>query len=510
MGTHLILVVVGLRQIVRATTNAMVQRLDARWETLDRGAKVGLLGLVALVAGAVGVRVWFMVAYPTAFTGFPDSSQYALAAGLNIFRDAQRPAGYPFFLRLVHHLSDTLSFTILVQHIGGVVTGVLLYKAVRRVGAPPWLGLLPAAVVFFGGTGLFLEHSLLADSLFTFLQTVGVYAAIRALYDSRLRWALLAGIAIGVAFWVKTAALSSAVLVSFVLLCAGAGSVRRRLLSAFTVAIVVVGLVATYVGSQYYFTGYLGYERQSAWDLYSRVATFVDCSTFTPPKGTAFLCPTEPVGHRQSEAYYQDAETAPAAKLLGNPRSAPLSANALLQTFSVAAIEHEPVAYAEAIARGLGRYVFPRGGEGYTPQTMREAVTDPAVAQALQTDFTPMYPHSAVYLPSGGVRDLAVYESHTRIQGPLLVVLLIAAIFGPVFLPPRIRWAAAIFTLTALFSITFAVAGNGYDARYAYPTFGPLAAGAAIGAWGLGTALTRRVGRRRRRGELLPVPPVRS
>jgi hypothetical protein len=61
---------------------------------------------------------------------------------------------------------------------------------------------------------------------------------------------------------------------------------------------------------------------------------------------------------------------------------------------------------------------------------------------------------------------------------------------------PVARAAAIQFTLTAIFSVTFAVAGDSYDARYAYPAFGPLAAGAALGAWGIVTSLLRiRLGR---------------
>jgi hypothetical protein len=61
------------------------------------------------------------------------------------------------------------------------------------------------------------------------------------------------------------------------------------------------------------------------------------------------------------------------------------------------------------------------------------------------------------------------------------------------------RWAAISFTLTAILSIIFAIAGDSYDARFAYATFGPLAAGAAIGAWGIGTVLARVM--RQRRGK---------
>jgi hypothetical protein len=451
------------------------------------------VGILALLAGAVAVRAWFMVSYRPAFLGFADSHEYALAAALGVFRDAQHPAGYPLFLSLVHYLSHSLSFTIVVQHALGVATGLLLYNAVARTRAPPWLGLLPAAIAFFGGTGLFLEHSLLADPLFAFLQAVGVYAAIRALVEPSLRWPLLAGIAIGLAFWVKTVALSSAILVPLVLLCAAPGAIRRRLRSALVATIMVIALILAYVGAQYAATGYLGYERQGAWNLYGRVATFVNCAKFTPPRGTRFLCPSEPPGHRQSQSYYQYARTAPAVKRFGGPSVAPPDANALIERFSVAAIEHEPFAYARAIVRGLGFYVFPRSGEGYPPQQLRETLIEAAGERAIQPAIALLYPHSLGFSgPTSDVHPLSVYESHTRVQGPFLILLLLAAIVGPLFLPARMRWPAVLFTLTALLSIAFAIAGNSYDARYAYPTFAPLAAGAALGAWGIAVFVVRR------------------
>jgi Dolichyl-phosphate-mannose-protein mannosyltransferase len=463
------------------------------------------VGIVALVGGAVCVRVWLMVDYPPAFLGFGDSWQYAFAAARDIFNSTQHPAGYPLFLNLIHRVSSSLSFVIAVQHATGVATGLLLYQAVRRTGVPPWLGLLPAAIVFFGATGLILEHSLLADPLLTFLQAIDVYFAVRALYDPSLRWPLLAGIAIGLSFWVKTVALSSAVLIPLVLLCAAPGGIRRRLLSALTASFAVMVFIVAYVGIQYYSTGYLGYERESAWNLYGRVATFVDCSDFTPPNGTRFLCPSQPLRQRESSLYYQNATTSPAVERFGNPVGDPPYANALLQEFSVAAIEHEPVAYAEAIVRGLGFYVSPHNGEGYTPQYMRAEVMNAINERANQPAFALLYSDSLGYSgTTAAARPIATYESYTLVQGPFLIILLVVAIGGLFFLPRAMRWAATIFTFTALFSITFAVAGNSYDARYAYPTFGPLAAGAALGAWGMGLFLTRTIRQLRRRQRLVP------
>jgi hypothetical protein len=468
------------------------------------------VALAVLLAGALAVRLWLMVDYGPAFLGFGDSHEYVVSAAVGVFHDVQKPAGYPIFLSVLHAFSDTLSFTVLVQHALGVASGLLLYAAVRRTGAPAWLGLIPAATVFFGGTGLLLEHSLLADPLFCFLLAASVYAAIRALWDQRLRWALLAGLAAGCSFWVKTVGLSSALVVPCVLLLAAPGGVRRRMLSSATAGSAAAALIVGYVVVQAIVTGYWGYERQGAWNLYGRVATFVDCSRFTPPAGTRFLCPPGPTSRRQPQSYYQYALSAPAVRRFGGPAHAPGYANRVLQSFSDAAITHEPLGYAAAILRGLSFYVSPRWGEGYTPQSIREALLDPTGVRSIQPAITLYYPHDHGYTGSpSSIRALDAYESHSRVQGPLLVLMLLSALVGAPLLSGRVRASALLFTLSALCTVVLAEAGNSYDARYAYPAFGLLAAGAALGAWGVATRL-RLEARRRQRAPTATDPAPRA
>jgi hypothetical protein len=469
--------------------------VGSRWRASDRDTKIALVGIVSLLGGAIAVRAWLMTNYSPAFLGFPDSSTYLYAAAKGIFENTQHPAGYPLFLRLIHHLSSYLPFTIGAQHAMGVATGLLLYASVRRTSAPAWLGLVPAAIVFFGGTGLVLEHSLLSDPLLSFLQALGIYFVIRALYDARARWPLLAGVAVGLSLWVRTVAISSTLLIPFVLLCGTRGRLRQRALSAGLMSLAVLILIVAYVAGQDHFTGYLGYERQDAWNLYGRVATFVNCDGFTPPPGTRFLCPSEPPGHRMSQSAFQYSPSSPAVRRFGSPGTASPTANRALLRFSAAAIEHEPIAYAEAISRGLSFYVFPRVGEGYTPEALlAEVISTFARARAERPLYAMFYSDAQNYTgPASSISVLSTYERHTRVQGALMVILLLFAIGGLFFLRGRTRWAAATFTLTAIFSITFAIAGNSYDARYAYPTFGPLGAGAALGAWGAWLFLARKV-----------------
>jgi hypothetical protein len=483
--------------------------LRGRWRALGGDARAGAVGMSALLTGAIAVRVWLMIAYGPGFVGFGDSHEYVLAAAEGVFRDVQKPAGYPIFLNLVHSLSDALAFTIVVQHALGVASAVLLYAAVRRTGAPAWLGLLPAAIVLFGGTGLLLEHSLLADPLFAFLQSVGLYCAVRALRERELRWPLLAGAAIGASFWVKTTGISSALLVPALLLFAAPGSARRRMLSAASVAAVVLMAMLAYTLAQGYSTGYWGYERQGAWNLYGRVATFVDCARFTPPPGTRFLCPAEPPGHRLSESFYQYAPGAPAVRRFGGPARAPGYADALLQSFSVAAIESEPLAFAGAVLHGLTFYVAPRWGEGYTPQTLRESLLDPRGTRSAGPAIEAFYPHDRGYAASSSATGaLNSYETSTRVEGLLLVLLLVSAVLGVGALPRGMRSAGLLFTLTAIAAVTFAEAGNGYDARYGYPAFGALAAGAALGAWAIATRLMTAYRSARSRSNGAPAAPA--
>jgi hypothetical protein len=270
------------------------------------------------------------------------------------------------------------------------------------------------------------------------------------------------------------------------LLLAAPGSRRRRLRSATLTALAIIAVVFAYVTAQGLATGYWGYLRGDGWNLYARAATFADCSQFTPPKGTRMLCPTEPLGHRMSQNGFEYSESSPARRFFIPP---PGRWNATLRRFSVAAIEQEPIAYLKAIMHGLPFYITNRAGEGYTPEQLREALlTVTRWSEVIES----YYPHYQAYTSlSGSIGALVFYEEHTRVQGALLVLVLLVAIVGAPLLRGRQRWGAILFTLTAIFSAILAVAGNSYDARYAYPAFGPLAAGAALGAWGIASRFER-------------------
>ncbi len=370
-----------------------------------------------------------------------------------------------------------------MQHCAGVATGVLLYKAVRRSGASPYLGLLPAAVVFFGGTGLMVEHALLSDSLFVAFQALGLYAAVRALGERGLRWPLLAGVAVGLSFWLRTVGVGGVVLVPLLLVFGAPGGLRHRLVSVGTAAAVGLAVMGGYVLAQGYTTGFWGYERQGAWNLYGRVATFVDCSRFTPPPGTAFLCPAEPLSSRRDQSFFQYNKHSPAVARYGPPAGASPAGERGASAFSVAVIEQQPGAYLGR-SRVASRSSSPtRSGKGIRRRGCAKSCLT-AGAGTRHPAISAYYSHVREGRVSAGFGALAFYEEHTRMGGALLVVLLVLAVGGMPLLRGRTRWAAALFTSTAALNALLVVAGNRYDVRYAYPDFGVLAAGAAFGAGG--------------------------
>src|SRR4051795_5215845 len=171
----------------------------------DRAA---LAGLAAVLAGGVLVRALLMEAWSPAFMGWPDAKSYLDVAHGELFSNVLRPAGYPLFLRSLDGLHASLGVVVGVNHALGLATAVLLFMTVRRLGAPPLLGLVPAVFVALSGDTGFLEHAPLSEPLFTFLVAAAAYAAVRALDDPGLVWPAAAGLALGYATTVRVVGLA--------------------------------------------------------------------------------------------------------------------------------------------------------------------------------------------------------------------------------------------------------------------------------------------------------------
>jgi hypothetical protein len=235
------------------------------------------------------------------------------------------------------------------------------------------------------------------------------------------------------------------------------------------------------------------------WNLYGRVAPFADCGSFTPPKGTRVLCERKPPDKRPGpNEYIFNVALSPGLQHFSD-RSSPRPSKEIAR-FTRAVIVHQPLGYAKEVARDMKRYVASkprRQGDGqdweaFTDQLVNGA--DPGFAGrpfSAPTDFRPFYRGHGLFKRDGAVRKLRSWERATRIQGPLLVILVLLMLVGPVLLAGKARFGALLVTLMTLVLLIGPVATVVWDARYAMPALPLLGCGAGLGAWAIATRVAR-------------------
>ena len=283
-----------------------------------------LWALVVIMLLAVALRVDFLVQYRPALLGYPDTANYILSARLGLLHDPSRVAGYVAFLRLLHLLAHQLLLVTIVQHALGIASGLLLFDAVRRTGAPASVGLIPAAVVMLGGSELLLEHAILTEAVFIFCIDLCLWAIVRA-WTGSLWWRRARlGTRCGddrPQHRTRTTAVPDLVsaAVDAQLAAPGRRGGERRDLSGIRAAgrdgpglgvATTRGALADLTPADRHRarmscrtrvivptsppstpqTGSWGFTTSGDLALYGRVAPFADCKKFTPPAGTANLC----------------------------------------------------------------------------------------------------------------------------------------------------------------------------------------------------------------------------
>jgi 4-amino-4-deoxy-L-arabinose transferase-like glycosyltransferase len=449
--------------------------------------------LLVLGLGAL-LRILLGQAYSPTVVNLADVTSYSSLAEGELFSSNQHSAGYPLFLRALHAVSSDITFTITVQHVLGLLTAVVLYATVRRLGAPAWAGVAAAAAIALSLDQVFLEHAIMTETLVTLLLTLGVYAAIRAL-DARTRvrgpvttrvlWLLLAGATLGVAAYVRPFV---AVLVPVLALwtaLALPGSLRRRCIRAGVPLLAGAVVIVVYWGTNAAETGYFGFLRGSGWAAYARTAQFADCSRFDPPAGASRLCERRPSSVRPGPDFYAWHPDSPARKLFGGP---PAGSDELA-AFGRAAIMHQPLDYLETVLNDTLRYFAPGynddrpfAGPGYDVMDVdRRALNhETAINRALDR-----YYQEERFQIRGGVHALADAQQFLRVHPLLLLQGLVLGIAGLVLAPARLRWGLVLLLGVAAVLLVVPPATVLYGARYAVPPSGFLIAAGAIGLWAI-------------------------
>ena len=476
------------------------------------------LGVVFLVG--LALRLYFIWRWRPALIGFPDTSIYIEDALTGIFNDPLRVGGYSEFLRLMHGIRPHLSFAIFVQHLLGLASGLLLFGAVRRAGLSGWVALVPAAVVMLGGSEIFVEHAPLSEAVFIFMVDLALYAIVRA-WQGAWGWAALAGLALGAATDVRSLGLVLLVVMIVVATLTTPGAWRRRVVVGAVMLVAAALPIGGFLHAHEQAEGYGGFTGAGYFDLYARAAPFANCSKFTPPAGTADLCIHVPRSQRPGHDFWEFTGTSPAVQAFGEPDlTVPKPGeNAKLRAFAEAAILGQPLEYLEYVGRDLVRIVDPsfpsspygnKGptgtGYGNTPQSLIDYYFNTSNLYSIDPILAAYYPGDGEVHKS--VTFLLDYERDTRIEGPLMALLLLLAFAAPILTRGQERRAALLFFAATVLLLAGPVFLSEYDYRFTIPAFGPLAATAAIGAWAMFHRVRPLI--RRTRAETHPVEQLAS
>ena len=422
--------------------------------------------LILFVLGLI-VRIGLMfLYYPAVMLSF-DSPRYARVWPQELFGDFWMPAGYPLLLHLLRGMTRQLWFTIAIQHLLGLAAGVILYLTMARLGLRRWIACLPAAVVFFSGDHLYLEHQLMADSFFTFLAVVGLGAAVFWVEGKKTGWLAAASALLAMAALTRSVGV---VCLPILLLCTAAsarGSLRER---GLVLAVALLPGAAVLI---FYFTAfklahgqYAGLTDMSGWNLYSRVAPFADCRKFAPPDGTTMLCEATPSSQRPGPfGYVWDVNSIAR-------RHFALCPNDKLKAFARRAILRQPGDYLEAVAIDLLRYVEPsvappRGYSGQPREILSFAWRDRSVERLVVKALSKKYRGTKVHLHWAQI--LGAYQNLFRVGGLALLALIVFTLLGLVRSQGQIRFVLFLFGLSGLALYLVPVLTVSYDFRYGIP-----------------------------------------
>jgi hypothetical protein len=476
----------------------------------ERRGRRERVALAVVLAIGVLLRVWFLLVWRPALTGYSDSGIYFQDAHQGVWTDPIRTVGYGMLLVALHWIIASLLFVTVLQHLMGLAAAVLLFAAVRAIGGPSWLGVIPAAALALDGDELFIEHAALSEAAYILLLAAMIYAGVRAWRSGRWRWAVLAGLCAGLGVWDRGAGVSLLPIVPLWLLFCRRRPTRATLVLAVLAAAVSLVVVEGYIQWREQVSGLSGLTTNGNWNLYARVAPWADCSKFSPPAGTEALCQSTPVAQRtmrSGEAYIYDASS-PAVALLGpayDVSSDPYAMSRLWE-FSISAIEGQPGAYLNAVWQDMIRLVDPNHpsyGDLSATHFIDFLLYGPDYHSG-QNEFVSywqdlLYPHEKVH--KGDITPLLDWERLTRLQGPLMVVLLLLCLGAPWLAVRETRAGARLLALIVLVLLLFPILSKGYDYRFVIPALGPLYACAALGGHGLYVRLARARARRRAAGE---------
>src|SRR4051812_45886136 len=465
-------------------------RLGLRRSRTYRSIEPAFVALAALVAAGVALRVLLVADYSPAVFANADSARYIHFAlePPGLLNDPFGPTGYSEFLRAAHWISPQIGFTIVLQHILGVCSALLLYGAARRLGAGRWPALIAPAVLLLSAEQVYVEHTILTEGAFIPLLCAGLYCVARSTDSLRRRdaWLAAGGGLLASAALVRTVGLVMLpiVIVWLVLAARARWTLRlRSVLPALLPMVLVIGTYLILVSAQ---DGQSGLSDLSGWNTYARSAPFAECKNFTPPDGTVAVCERRPPKYRHGTLFYLWRDGSPARQVYGGPPRH----SATLGRFGRAAIVNQPLDYVKTVGHESERFVNPKaapqpdGGAGPFRINLRTPATEGLVNRMVDRLYSPV-----TLKVEGGVKTFQDYEGHWRLSGVVPAVVLGLSLLGAILGLGRPRRGAALFAALGAAFIVFPAATLLYIDRYGIPAMAVLGAGAALGVAALANRL---------------------
>jgi hypothetical protein len=305
------------------------------------------LSLLPRVVAALGFRPALLI---------QDSFSY-LGQGVHPFPLGQtRPEGYPLLLRVLEPFHSLLLVTTL-QHLMGIGLAVVIYAVLRSRGLPAWGATLAAAPTLFDSRQIWLESSILPDTLFMLVLMIAVVLLLRP--RPAVWQALIAGVLVSWASVIRgNGAPVFVVILAFLLIMRVGWRVVAACVTAF--AVPLLGYMLVFHAEH----GELNITSSGGLFLWSRTMSFANCAVINPPADLRPLCPQAQPDHPTSPAPPWSVpallgERTPAAYLWAPgawyQHDAHPGINGyndkLATSFAIRAIEAQPLDYARTVGK---------------------------------------------------------------------------------------------------------------------------------------------------------------